>query len=56
MLISFFFFNAALAAYGSSQAGGRIGTTAVDLHHSHSNAGSESHQRLQPQLAAMPDP
>ena len=42
--ISFFFFFcffwgvAASAAYGSSQARGRIGAVAAGLHHSHSNA------------------
>ena len=39
-------FRAALAAYGGSQARGRIGATAAGLNHSHSNAGSEPH--LQP--------
>ena len=34
------------AAYGGSQARGRIGATAVGLHHSHSNEGSEPY--LQP--------
>ena len=34
----FLLFRAAPAAYGNSQARGRIGAT--DLHHSHSNAGS----------------
>ena len=35
------FFRAVCAAYGSSQARGRIGATATGLHHSHSNVGSE---------------
>ena len=37
---SFFFclFGATPVAYGGSQAGGRIGTVASSLHHSHSNA------------------
>ena len=43
-------------AYGSSQAWGQIRAAAADLHHSHSNVGSEP--QLQPtlQLLAMPDP
>ena len=36
-----FDFRVVLMAYGSSQAGGRIGTPAADLHHSHSTSGSE---------------
>ena len=52
----FWLFRAALAAYGGSQARGRIGTTAAGLHHSHSNAGSEPHLRPTPQLTATPDP
>ena len=36
-------FRAAPAVYGSSQARDRIGAAAADLHHSHSNAGSEKH-------------
>ena len=35
------FFGAAPAAYGGSQARGRIGAIAAGLRHSHSNAGSE---------------
>ena len=56
--IFFFFllFRAVRAAYGSSQARGRIGATAVGLHHGHSNTGSELHLQLTPQLRAMPDP
>ena len=38
-----FFFRAASAAHGGSQAGGRIGATAAGLHHSH--GGSERHLR-----------
>ena len=34
-------FRAAPEAYRSSQARGRIGAAAADLHHSHRNAGSE---------------
>ena len=37
-------------AYGSSQARCRIGAVADDLHHSHSNAGSEMHLQPTPQL------
>ena len=44
-------FMAAFGAYGSSQARGRIETTAASLRHSHSNVGFEP--LLQ---AAMPDP
>ena len=42
--LTFFFFllfKAAPAAYGCSQARGRIGATAASLHHNQSNAGSE---------------
>ena len=52
----FVFYRAALAAYGGSQARGRIGATAAGLHHSHSNMGSEPRLRPTPQLTAMPDP
>ena len=47
---------AAPAAYGGSQARGRIGAVATGLRQSHSNA--ESEPRLQPtlQLTATPDP
>ena len=56
---SFFFFcllKAAPVAYGVSQARGLTGVVASGLCHSHSNAGSEPHLRLTPQLTAMPDP
>ena len=33
-------FKAAHAAYGGSQARGRVGAAAASLHHSHSHAGS----------------
>ena len=36
----FYLFRATPAAYGSSQARGRIGAAAAGLHHSHSNNGS----------------
>ena len=45
-----FFFRAAPAAYGSSQAKGLIGTITAGLCHSHSNARSE------PQLQPTPQP
>ena len=43
------------AAYGSSQARGPIGATAIRLHHSQSNARLEPHLPPTPQLTAMPD-
>ena len=49
-------FRAAPAAYGGSQARGRVGAIAAGLHHSHSNAGSELHLWPTPQLMAMTDP
>ena len=58
---SFFFFVfllflwAAPAAYGGSQARGRIGAVASHLHQSHSHAGSEPCLRPTPQLMATPD-
>ena len=39
----FFLFRAAPAAYGGSQARGRIRAVVAGLHHSHSNTGSEPH-------------
>ena len=68
--ISFFFFFfvfcvvvvivaiswAAPAAYGGSQARGRIGAVAPGLCQSHSNAGSEPSLQPTPQLTATPDP
>ena len=56
MTLTFFLFRAASAAYGSSQARGQIGAAAAGLHHSHSNAESESHLRSTPQLTVTPDP
>ena len=41
-------FRATPAAYGGSQARGRIGATAANWCHSHSNTGSESHLRPTP--------
>ena len=54
----FFFLNfrAAPTAYGRSQARGRIGAVATNLHHSHSKARSEPRLRLIPQLMATLDP
>ena len=56
----FFLFRAILEAYGSSKAMVKIGVAAVaataGLHHSHSNARSEPHLQLMPQLVATPDP
>ena len=49
-------FRALSAAYGGSQARGQIGAAASDLHHSHSNMGSEPHLRPTPQLTATLDP
>ena len=43
-------------AYGSSQAGSRIGAIAAGQHHSHSKAGSELHLQPTLQLTAMLDP
>ena len=45
-------FRAAPAAYGSSQARGRIEAVTADLHHSHSTAGSELLLRPTPPLTA----
>ena len=61
ILFFFFFFvfglfKAVPAAYGGSQAGGRIGATAAGPHRSQSNAGSEPCLQPIPQLTAMPDP
>jgi len=47
---------AAPAAYGDSQARGRIGAVATGLRQSHSNAGSEPRLQPTPQLTATPDP
>ena len=46
---------AAPAAYGGSQARGRIGAVATGLHQTHSNAGSEPCLQPTPQLTATPD-
>ena len=50
------FLWAAPAAYGGSQARGRIGAVATGLRQSHSNAGSEPRLQPTPQLTEMPDP
>ena len=52
----FLLFRAAPAAYGGSQAKGRIGAAAAGLRHSHSNARSEPCLQPTPQLTATPDP
>ena len=44
------------AAYGGSEARGRIGAIAAGLGQSHSNMGSESCLQPTPQLTAIPDP
>ena len=49
-------FRAALKAYGGSQGRGLIGAVAAILHHSHSNARSESRLQTTAQLTATPDP
>ena len=46
---------AAPAAYGGSQARGRIGAVATGLRQSHSNVGSEPCLQPTPQLMATPD-
>ena len=56
ILFLFLSFRATPAAYGGPQARGRIGTVAVGLHHSHSNAKSELHLRPTPYLTAILDP
>ena len=54
--VGFLLFGAAPAAYGGSQAKGRIRAVATGQHHSHSHAGSELHLRPTPQLTATSDP
>ena len=51
----FFLFTAKPMAYGGSQARGLTGATAASLHHSHSNARSESRLQPTPQLTATLD-
>ena len=58
-LFIFFFpslFRAALVAYGSSQARGKIKAVAASLCHSHSNARSEPYPQPTLELMATPDP
>ena len=52
----FLLFNAALVAYGSSQARSQIGATVAGLHHSHSNTGPTPHLKVIPQLREMMNP
>ena len=47
---------AASAAYGGSQARGRIGAVATSLGQSHSHMGSEPRLQPTPQFMATPDP
>ena len=56
IIIIFFLFGAAPAAYGSSQARGWIRAAAARLHHSRSNVGSEPCLCSIPQLMATPNP
>ena len=51
-----FFFRAAPAAYGDSQARGPVGAAATGLYHSQSNARSQLRLRPTPQLMVTPDP
>ena len=59
MLIStsffLFLFMATLTAYGSSQERSQIGAIAASLSHNHSNARSDPHLWLIPELVAAPD-
>ena len=52
----FCLFRAVPAAYGGSQARGRLGAVAAHLRHSHSSAGSEPRLQSIPQLTAVPFP
>ena len=54
--LSFFFFRAAPAACGGSQARDQTGAAAAGLHHSHSNKGSEPCLPHTLQLTATLDP
>ena len=54
--LSLFFFRAALAAYGVSQARGLIRATAAGLRHNHSNLGSEPRLQPTPQFKSTSDP
>ena len=55
LLLLFAFFRATPAAHGDSQAGGLIGATSAGLHHSQSNAGSETPLQPSPQPTATPN-
>ena len=50
------FFRAALMAFGSSQAKGRIPAAAAGLHYSRSHSGFEPCLKPTPQLTGMTDP
>ena len=50
-----FFLRATPAAFGGSQARGLVRGMTADVHHSHSNAGSELRLQPTPQLRATPD-
>ena len=52
----FFFSGPHPTTHEGSQARGRIGTVTAGLHHSHSNAKSETHLRPTPQLTATLNP
>ena len=52
----FCLFRATPAAYGGSQARGRVEAIAAGLCHSHSNSRSELRLRPTPQLMAIQDP
>ena len=52
----FAFSRAAPAAYGGSQARGRIGAVAAGLRHSHSHARSKLRLQPTPHLTATPNP
>ena len=56
LFVRFCLFRAIPAAYGGSQARGRIGAVASGLHHSHSNARCEPRLRPTPLLTATLDP
>ena len=54
--LSFCLFRAAPAAYGGSQARGRVGTVATGLRQGHVNAGSEPRLKPTQQFMATPNP
>ena len=56
LVFLFCLYRAALAAYGGSQARGRIRAVAAGLCHSHSNARLEPRLQPTPQLTAKLDP